>query len=229
MPCRSRRLSRTAPRSRRCAGRSPRSNASCARSRRDSSKEFPDYAALASPKPLKAEEVQTLLGADEALVFFLTGDEESPVFALTREGFEWKSDSARRRGAGAEGRRLSPRSRCRGGRRGRPRLPAKPELFDLGVAHELYGALLGPVEALIKDKHHLLVVPVGRAHRRAVPPAGDRQAGSGGARVQHPRRSCRLSRRRLADQAPRHHRAALGREPQGAARVRPARARPPSR
>ena len=39
-------------------------------------KEFPDYAALAIPKPLKAEEVQSLLGADEALVFFLTGNNE---------------------------------------------------------------------------------------------------------------------------------------------------------
>jgi CHAT domain-containing protein len=35
------------------------------------------------------------------------------------------------------------------------------ELFDLGVAHELYSALIGPVEALIKDKKHLIVVPSG--------------------------------------------------------------------
>src|SRR6266511_1994348 len=36
-------------------------------------KEFPDYAALAHPKPLTAEDVQRLLGAEEALVFFLAG------------------------------------------------------------------------------------------------------------------------------------------------------------
>ena len=36
-------------------------------------KEFPEYAALASPKSLKAEEVQKLLGADEALVFLPDG------------------------------------------------------------------------------------------------------------------------------------------------------------
>ena len=35
------------------------------------------------------------------------------------------------------------------------------ELFDLAVAHELYSTLIGPVEALVKDKHHLLVVPSG--------------------------------------------------------------------
>jgi hypothetical protein len=37
----------------------------------------------------------------------------------------------------------------------------KPVLFDLGLAHELYAALIGPVESLVKDKRHLLVVPAG--------------------------------------------------------------------
>ena len=46
---------------------------------------------LAAPKPLKAAEVQKLLGADEALVFWLTSARESYIFALTREGFEWKT------------------------------------------------------------------------------------------------------------------------------------------
>ncbi len=54
-------------------------------------REFPDYAALASPKPLKAEEVQKLLGADEALVFLLSGEAESYVFALTNDAFDWKT------------------------------------------------------------------------------------------------------------------------------------------
>jgi CHAT domain-containing protein len=41
--------------------------------------------------------------------------------------------------------------------------PAKGprELFDLALAHELYGTLIGPVEALIRDKRHLIVVPSG--------------------------------------------------------------------
>jgi CHAT domain-containing protein len=38
---------------------------------------------------------------------------------------------------------------------------SRHELFDLAVAHELYVTLVGPVEALIKDKRHLLVVPSG--------------------------------------------------------------------
>ena len=35
------------------------------------------------------------------------------------------------------------------------------KLFDLGVAHELYDALLGPIDALVKDKPQLIVVPSG--------------------------------------------------------------------
>jgi hypothetical protein len=52
--------------------------------------EFPEYAALASPEPVKAEEVQRLLGMDEALVFLVSGEKESYVSALTSDGFEWK-------------------------------------------------------------------------------------------------------------------------------------------
>jgi hypothetical protein len=34
-------------------------------------------------------------------------------------------------------------------------------LFDLGLANELYVSLIGPVEDLVKDAHHVLVVPTG--------------------------------------------------------------------
>jgi predicted nucleic acid-binding protein len=54
-------------------------------------RDFPEYAALSNPKPLAAEEAQKLLGADEALVFFLAGDKESYVFALTRDAFDWRT------------------------------------------------------------------------------------------------------------------------------------------
>src|SRR5262249_28960517 len=37
----------------------------------------------------------------------------------------------------------------------------KPVLFELGLAHELYGSLIGPVESLVRDKRHLMVVPTG--------------------------------------------------------------------
>jgi CHAT domain-containing protein len=122
-------------------------------------KEFPDYAALAHPKPLTAEEVQTLLGADEALVFLLVGPNESYVFALTREGFEWRTISLGEKNMAAKvaafRRGLDVEELTRSVDAG------KSELFDLATAHEFYLALLGPVEALIKDKPELLIAPSG--------------------------------------------------------------------
>ena len=122
-------------------------------------KEFPEYAALANPKPLTAEEVQKLLGADEALVFFLAGANESYVFALTREGFEWRTISLGEKNMAAK---------VAAFRRGldvdeltKSVSMGKAQLFDLAAAHELYVALFGPVEALIKDKPQLLIVPSG--------------------------------------------------------------------
>jgi CHAT domain-containing protein/tetratricopeptide (TPR) repeat protein len=168
-------------------------------------REFPDYATLANPKPLAAEEAQKLLGADEALVFFLAGDRESYVFALTRDAFAWKTIplgaqalsqqvAAFRHGLDVEalGRGLA-RVECTQAEvdkrglsrkdcdqiltkecaqaaaddRGLVRIECKQaaerrsELFDLGVAHQLYQSLIGPVETLVKDKHQLLIVPSG--------------------------------------------------------------------
>jgi CHAT domain-containing protein/tetratricopeptide (TPR) repeat protein len=119
--------------------------------------EFPDYAALASPKPLTAEDVQQLLGADEALVFFLTGDKESYIFALTRDGFDWRTiamsaeNLSEKVAAFRNGLDLEKLQKS----------ASKPVLFDLALAHELYVALIGPVEELVKDKGPLLVVPSG--------------------------------------------------------------------
>jgi tetratricopeptide (TPR) repeat protein len=52
--------------------------------------EFPDYAALSNPLPLKAKEIQELLSGDEAMVLFALADKESFVLALTRDEFDWQ-------------------------------------------------------------------------------------------------------------------------------------------
>lgn len=162
-------------------------------------KEFPAYTALARPSALKVEDVQDLLGADEAFVFFLAGDKESYVFALTREVFDWRTISTGKEGLESKVRdfrvgltvdslnRGLVRAECsemEAARRGLSRLSCgaslaeecakssgNPEcsavssqvgrMFDLARAHALYVDLLGPVEAAIKDKTSLLVVPSG--------------------------------------------------------------------
>ena len=121
-------------------------------------REFPDYAALANPKPLKAEDVQQLLDGDEALVFWLAGYNhwETYVFALTRDGFQWKTiplkTEALEQKVAAFRRGLDVDVLLRRDWRA---------LFDIALAHELYDALIDPVEPLIRDKRHLMVVPTG--------------------------------------------------------------------
>ena len=113
-------------------------------------KEFPDFAALANPKPLKVEAVQKLLGSYEALVFILTGDNESYVFALTHDGFDWRTIPSGRDEISAK---------VAAFRRGLEL--DTMQLFDLKLANQLYALLLGPVDALIKDKGNLIVAPSG--------------------------------------------------------------------
>jgi CHAT domain-containing protein/Tfp pilus assembly protein PilF len=119
--------------------------------------EFPDYAALSNPLPLTAKEIQALLSGDEAMVVFSVADHESYVFVLTREGFDWKplplgaEALSQKVAAFRRGLNVASASDASG----------KSALFDLAIAHELYAALLGPVEALAKDKRSLVVVPSG--------------------------------------------------------------------
>ena len=58
-------------------------------------KDFPDYAALASPKPLSVEQVQSELATDEALVLFLDTPEWKPtpeetfIWVVTKTDVRW--------------------------------------------------------------------------------------------------------------------------------------------
>jgi CHAT domain-containing protein len=123
--------------------------------------EFPDYAALSNPTPQTAQQLQQLLRPDEVMVVFSVADDESYVFALTSERFDWqriplgasallKQVAAFRHGLDVN--LLGPDGE----------LPKDhKDLFDLARANELYTTLFGPVEALLKDKRSLLVVPSG--------------------------------------------------------------------
>lgn len=123
-------------------------------------KEFPRYAALVQPTPLQPENVQALLRADEALVFWAKGKRELHLFALTRDRFAWRTVAMGDRDLSTEiarfrrGLDVDALSEAVGA-------SGKPELFDLGRAHALYAALLGPIEDVSRDKRSLLVVPSG--------------------------------------------------------------------
>jgi CHAT domain-containing protein/Tfp pilus assembly protein PilF len=119
--------------------------------------EFPDYAALSNPLPLKAKEIQELLSADEAMVLFAPAEKESFVLALTREKFGWQSI---RLGADALTQKVAEFRRGLDVGKASD-ATGKSGLFDLALANNLYVALFGPVEGLMKDKRSLLVAPSG--------------------------------------------------------------------
>jgi CHAT domain-containing protein/Tfp pilus assembly protein PilF len=124
--------------------------------------EFPDAASLTIARPLPVDEVQRLLGAEEVLVFWLTGGgdaEETFLFAVTRDDFDWKTLSLKT---------VDINAKVTAFRRGldvdeltKSAEAGQPVLFDLALAHELYASLLGPIEPLIKNKKQLVVVPTG--------------------------------------------------------------------
>jgi CHAT domain-containing protein/Tfp pilus assembly protein PilF len=140
--------------------------------------DFPDYAALAGPKPIAAADVQTLLRNDEALVLFLNTAEFKPlpeetyIWVVTKGHMRWvKSDLGTRAltrevaalRCGLDSAAWDGADRC-GKLLGVPPEKAptdKDQLpFDLARAHALYKALFGKVEDLIKGKD-LLLVPSG--------------------------------------------------------------------
>ena len=119
--------------------------------------EFPDYAALSNPLPMKAREIQGLLSGDEALVLFALAEKDSYVLALTRENFDWQ-----RIPLGADALSQKVAVLRRGLDVGKASdASGKSGLYDLALANELYAALFAPVEGLVKDKRSLLVAPSG--------------------------------------------------------------------
>jgi CHAT domain-containing protein/tetratricopeptide (TPR) repeat protein len=145
---------------------------------------FPDYANFATPLPLRLAEVQSLLNADEALLLFLDVKqlaglpEQTLIWAVTRKTATWHRTAMGTRALADNVQALRcgldeavwsdalSAERClawlqkshaevEGDGQGSRLLP-----FDLARAHNLYQALLGPLEGVIRGKQ-LIIVPSG--------------------------------------------------------------------
>ncbi len=144
-------------------------------------REFPDYAALSSPKPVPLTDVQANLRDDEVLVLFLDTDgrfkplpEETFIWVVTKTDVRWvRSDlgtasltrevAALRCGLDVTAWNGDGAKRCAELLKLAPdKLPKldAPLPFDANRAHNLYKALFGEVADLIKGKN-LLLVPSG--------------------------------------------------------------------
>jgi CHAT domain-containing protein/tetratricopeptide (TPR) repeat protein len=124
-------------------------------------RDFPDFAALSNPLPLKIADIQPLLGEDEALVMFAQALYfRSYVFCITRDGFDWAPVPV---GGEALERAVAALRDGLDVDRVQTALAARKtdDFFNLGLAHDAYVALFGAIEGLLKDKKHILVVPTG--------------------------------------------------------------------
>ncbi len=144
----------------------------------DLAKDFPDYAALASPMPISVADVQASLHADEALVLLLDTIEFAPlpeetfVWVVTKTDVRWvRSElggkalfdyvTALRCGLDAGAWTDDGLGKCNAALDREGKAPQPQSLpFDVAKAETLYRSLFGPVEDLIRGKH-LLVVPSG--------------------------------------------------------------------
>ena len=111
--------------------------------------DFPEYFALTSPKPLGVEETQELLYDNEALVMFLSGDEGTLVFALTKDKVDWTL-------VDVDASVLEEAVRVL-----RVSLENPQRAFPRGQAHGIYKKLMSVVEELVSDKDHVFLVPSG--------------------------------------------------------------------
>jgi CHAT domain-containing protein/tetratricopeptide (TPR) repeat protein len=145
-------------------------------------KDFPNYAALAKPRPISVQDVQSQLREDEALVLvFVTDDrfrpvpEETFLWVVTKTEVRWvrselgtaalrRHVAALRCGLDASAWRDKGEVRCRELLKVNFTVKEaetdKPLPFDVSRAHALYKGLFGEVEDLIRNKH-LMIVPSG--------------------------------------------------------------------
>ena len=124
--------------------------------RKDIAAQFPDYANLVNPKPVKVADLQRVLQPNEALASFLAADEG---------GFVWivrKDKPVRFSALSLNAKQLEQTVRNL-----RRALDAEVSLlqelpdFDVNEAHKLYAATLGPVEDAWRGADTLFVVPDG--------------------------------------------------------------------
>ncbi|NJO36066.1 MAG: CHAT domain-containing protein, partial [Rhodospirillales bacterium] len=141
-------------------------------------RDYPDYAALASPAPVPIEEVQAHIDANEALVLFLDTPnvkplpEETFIWVVTKTDMRWvRSDvgtaalartvMALRCGLDGAAWYGDGTEKCISILNRSSAPSANQQLpFDHARSHQVYAALLGEVRDLIAGKH-LLIVPSG--------------------------------------------------------------------
>lgn len=128
-------------------------------------RDFPDYTALSSPRARSDADVRSTLDPDEALLQFMQAIDGLYAWVVTSSEQHWfripLSAETLTGKIAALRRQLDPAA---GEVRGALTLAARQRdsrEFNIALAHELYVALLGPAEDLIRSKKHIFVVASG--------------------------------------------------------------------
>lgn len=124
----------------------------------DVRKRFPSYFSLVTAEPITLDEMRQMLAPGEVMVYYLAAaNDDVFVWAVSKEGAAWskltvaypelsKSVARLRRSLDVE--TLLQQGKA-------------PALFELALAHQMYGWLLKPVESVISGKSDLVVIPSG--------------------------------------------------------------------
>ncbi|MGH8547613.1 MAG: CHAT domain-containing protein, partial [Methylococcales bacterium] len=112
---------------------------------------FPEYQNLTNPAPLQLPEAQKHLAPHEAMLSYLVGDKESYVWLVRQDHSEFRKIEI---GKDALNKTITAL---------RQQLDATSGLQTFAVAdsHALYKQVVAPVEPLLNDVTHLIVVPDG--------------------------------------------------------------------
>ena len=118
--------------------------------------EFPEYAELASPKPLSLSETQSLLGPGEALITYAVWDESTFLWVLRHDGAAFHrldigkqqlDDAVAFIRAGLDQRGVGSLGDI--------------QRFDVDEAVALYQQIFAPAEPMLEGVRHVFVVPDG--------------------------------------------------------------------
>lgn len=125
---------------------------------------FPEFRLLTDPGPLTRPEAEALLRGDEALLYIVTTEWETYVWAIGPGGTDWhRADipeadlSARVRDLRATLRADTARAAAAFGDPAEPRI----DPFDRQTAFDLYTRLLAPLEPVFGEASHVMVVAHG--------------------------------------------------------------------
>ena len=124
---------------------------------------FPSYDAVKHTTPLSVENAQRILRDNEVLCVLFSNTFNLNVWVVTKDSFSWHliTDESGMSQNVDDTFIEKMVARFRRGLEFDKLADGKDELFDLGFSYELYHRLFGEIEAEVKDKHHLLIVPSG--------------------------------------------------------------------